>query len=100
MNQNMILQNREKIFLSYDERTDLQTIVDKEDEVYLGQPSSTIMKDGKTIFMVYPKSYGFGQIVLKKSIDGGKTWSNRLPVPESFFCKLRMSYYFPFCRRL
>ena len=88
MEQNTTLDSREKYFLNLDERADLQFIVDKEEGVYLGQPSSTILKDGKTIFMVYPKSHGFGQIVLKKSTDGGKTWSNRLKVPESFSTSL------------
>ena len=81
-------QDRETNFISYDTRTDLQNIVDKQEGVYLGHPSTAMLKDGKTIFMVYPKSHGFGQIVLKKSEDGGKTWSKRLAVPESFSTNL------------
>ena len=81
-------QDREANFISYDARDDLQTIVDKQDGVYLGHPSAAALRDGKTIFMVYPKSHGFGQIVLKKSEDGGKTWSKRLDVPESFSTNL------------
>ena len=81
-------QERETNFISYDTRTDLQNIVDKQEGVYLGHPSTAMLKDGKTIFMVYPKSHGFGQIVLKKSEDGGKTWSKRLAVPESFSTNL------------
>jgi len=71
-------------FLDYDDRTELHTVVDKQDGVYLGHPSTAMLKDGKTIFVVYPKSHGFGQIVLKKSTDGGKTWSQRLEVPDNF----------------
>ena len=81
-------EEREANFISYDERVDLQNIVDKQDGVYLGHPSTATLKDGKTIFMVYPKGHGFGQIVLKKSEDGGKTWSKRLDVPESFSTSL------------
>ena len=81
-------QDREANFISYDARVDLQNIVDKQDGVYLGHPSTAMLDDGKTIFMVYPKSHGFGQIVLKKSEDGGKTWSKRLDVPESFSTNL------------
>lgn len=72
------------LFLSYDERSDLHTMVDHEPGQYLGHPTTCTLKDGKTVFAVYPKSHGFGQIVLKKSTDGGQTWSDRLPVPESF----------------
>ena len=79
---------REENFISYDNCTKLHTVIDKQDGVYLGHPSSAILKDGKTMFMVYPKSHGFGQIVLKKSEDGGKTWSQRLNVPESFSTNL------------
>lgn len=74
----------ESQFLSYDDRTDLQTVVDRESGVYLGHPTTCMLPDGKTIFAVYPKSHGFGQIVMKKSTDGGKSWSQRLPVPDSF----------------
>lgn len=79
---------REVNFINYNERKDLQTVVDKQEGVYLGHPSTAMLKDGKTIFMVYPKSHGFGQIVMKKSEDGGKTWSKRLDVPESFSTNL------------
>jgi hypothetical protein len=33
---------------------------------------------------VYPKGHGKGAIVYKKSTDGGKTWSDRLPTPKSW----------------
>ena len=74
----------EPFFISYDKRYDLQTIVDKQDGVYLGHPSTAMLSDGKTVFIVYPKSHAFGQIVMKKSEDGGKTWSERLNVPQSY----------------
>lgn len=61
-----------------------QFIVDRESGVYLGHPTTALLDDGKTILCVYPKSHAVGQIVLKKSNDGGKTWSKRLPVPSSF----------------
>lgn len=80
--------DREMNFINYDERKDLHIVVDKEEGVYLGHPSAATLRDGKTIFMVYPKSHGFGQIVLKKSKDGGRTWSERLHVPDSFSTNL------------
>jgi|GEM_PF-1355695 len=33
---------------------------------------------------VYPKGHGKGGIVYKRSADGGKTWSERLPTPASW----------------
>ena len=64
--------------------TDRQVIVDREPGVYLGHPSTVLLKDGKTILVVYPKGHGAGPIVMKRSTDGGRSWSERLPVPENW----------------
>ena len=53
--------------IELDNRTDLQTIVDQEDGVYLGHPSTVLLEDGKTILIVYPKGHGKGEIVNKRS---------------------------------
>jgi len=42
------------------------------------------MGDGKTIYCVYPLGHGGPSAVLKKSTDGGLTWSQRLPVPDNW----------------
>ncbi len=65
-----------------------QTVVDKEAGVYLGHVSTVLLDDGVTILAAYPKGHGKGPIVLKRSEDGGKTWSGRLPVPESWTTSL------------
>jgi len=61
-----------------------QVIVDKEPGQYLGHPTTVLLEDQKTITVVYPKGHGRGALVMKRSADGGKTWSERLPTPESW----------------
>ena len=61
-----------------------QVIVDREKGQYLGHPTTVLLEDGKTMLIVYPKGHGKGGIVYKRSSDGGKTWSDRLPTPKSW----------------
>lgn len=61
-----------------------QSVVDREPGQYLGHPTTALLDDGHTIVTVYPKSHGRGPIMMKKSRDGGATWSGRLPVPSSW----------------
>ena len=58
--------------------------VDREAKQYLGHPTTCLLEDGQTILCVYPKGHGRGPIVYKRSNDGGRTWSDRLPTPESW----------------
>lgn len=61
-----------------------QVVVDREKGQYLGHVSTCLLDDGKTILAVYPKGHGRGAIVYKRSTDGGRTWSERLPTPASW----------------
>ena len=67
-----------------------QSVVDREPGQYLGHPTTVLLDDGLTILTVYPKSHGRGPIVLKKSTDAGRTWSERLPVPDSWATSLEV----------
>lgn len=70
--------------IDLDAQTDRQTIVDREAGLYLGHPATVLLEDGRTILCVYPKGHGRGAIVYKRSDDGGRTWSERLPTPENW----------------
>ena len=52
-----------------------QVIVDREPGQYLGHPTTVLLEDGRTMLCVYPKGHGRGAIVMKRSTDGGLTWS-------------------------
>ncbi len=70
--------------IDLDQEASMQTVVDREKGQYLGHVTTAMLEDGKTIFAVYPKGHGKGAIVMKRSGDGGRTWSDRLPTPESW----------------
>ncbi|MHC4786026.1 MAG: sialidase family protein [Planctomycetota bacterium] len=61
-----------------------QVVVDREEGQYLGHPTTVLLEDGRTLIAVYPKGHGRGAIVMKRSPDGGLTWSQRLAVPENW----------------
>jgi hypothetical protein len=61
-----------------------QVVVDREPGQYLGHPTTVLLDDGTTMLAVYPKGHGRGAIVMKRSTDGGLSWSPRLPVPDNW----------------
>jgi lysophospholipase L1-like esterase len=67
-----------------DQHEEFHVVVDREEGQYLGHPTTVLLEDGKTILTVYPKGHGRGGIVYKRSDDGGKTWSDRIPTPDSW----------------
>ncbi|MBB5038146.1 sialidase family protein [Prosthecobacter dejongeii] len=70
--------------LDLSQETARQVQVDREAGQYLGHPTTVLLEDGKTMLCVYPKGHGKGGIVYKRSLDGGLTWSDRLPTPENW----------------
>jgi hypothetical protein len=61
-----------------------QVVVDRQPGQYLGHPTTVLLEDGRTILIVYPKGHGRGALVMKRSSDGGLSWSDRLPVPQNW----------------
>jgi hypothetical protein len=70
--------------IDLDNDVDRQVVVDREEGQYLGHPTTVLLEDGKTILCVYPEGHGRGGIRYRRSTDGGLTWSDRLPTPESW----------------
>ncbi|MCB0609376.1 MAG: exo-alpha-sialidase [Lewinella sp.] len=82
-------------FIDLDKDAKRQVVVDREKGQYLGHPTTVLLEDGKTMYCVYPKGHGRGGIVLKRSNDGGRTWSERLPTPNSWETSLEVPVLFP-----
>ncbi len=64
--------------------THRQVVVDREPGQYLGHPTTVLLEDNRTMLIVYPKGHGKGPIVMKRSLDAGLTWSERLLTPENW----------------
>jgi hypothetical protein len=62
-----------------------QTIVARGDEkTFHGQPTTLLLQGGKTIFCAWSVDHGGLCGPLKRSDDGGLSWSEMLPVPENW----------------
>ena len=75
-------------FIDLSTQTHRQILVDRELGQYLGRPSTCLLEAGLNLLCVYSKGHGQGPIVLKRSLDGGLTWSERLPTPASWITSL------------
>ena len=61
-----------------------QIVVEELPGRYLGHPDTVLLPDGKTMYCVYPPEHAGDGLFLQKSVDGGLTWSGRLPVPDNW----------------
>jgi hypothetical protein len=52
--------------------------------VYQGHPTTLLLPDGKTMFCVWTLNHGGPCGPMKRSDDGGRTWSELLPVPDNW----------------
>jgi hypothetical protein len=87
-------QEKDLMLLDLSHQTTRQVVVDREKGQYLGHPTTVLLEDGKTVLTVYPEGHGAGQIVMKKSTDAGKSWSDRLPVPDNWSTSKEVPTFF------
>ena len=62
----------------------MQTIISDGRTTYQGHPTTVLMPDGKTLFCVWTIGHGGPCGPLKKSTDGGRSWSGLLPTPANW----------------
>ncbi|MDE2690689.1 MAG: transporter substrate-binding domain-containing protein [Acidobacteriota bacterium] len=75
--------------------THRQVVVDREPGQYLGHPTTVLLSDQRSILTVYPKGHGAGPVVMKRSGDGGLSWSQRQPTPASWATSMETPTVFP-----
>ncbi len=61
-----------------------QVLVERSNGLYLGHADTVLLADGQTMFVTYPLGHGGPSAVLRRSDDGGLTWSERLQTPANW----------------
>ncbi|UUO04446.1 glycoside hydrolase [Blastopirellula sp. J2-11] len=71
--------------LHLENETDRQVVVAAGTaDVYQGHPTTLLMPDGQTLFAAWTLNHGGACGPLKKSTDGGKTWSPLIDTPDNW----------------
>lgn len=79
---------QQPVFVDLEGDAARQVTVRRVPRKYLGHPTTVLLPDGRTMLCVHPEGHGKGPIVLQRSDDGGRTWSEPLPVPEDWATSL------------
>lgn len=82
-NENRSTSGIETIDLSNDSTRQV-VVAQGSSDVYQGHPTTVLLPDGKTMYCVWTYNHGGVCGPLKRSDDGGRTWSELLDVPESW----------------
>jgi sialidase-1 len=61
-----------------------QVLVERSNGLYLGHADTVLLADGQTMFVTYPLGHGGPGAILRRSTDGGRTWSHRLETPANW----------------
>lgn len=61
-----------------------EVVAEGTETVYQGHPTTVLLPDGKTMFCVWTIGHGGACGPMKRSDDGGRTWSALLPTTESW----------------
>jgi hypothetical protein len=67
-----------------DDRARQVIVAQGTEKVYQGHPTTVLLPDGKTMFCVWTLNHGGPCGPLKRSDDGGRTWSELLAVPANW----------------
>lgn len=82
--------NDDLLTIDISDDSNKQVIVDKEENRYLAHVSTVRYSFDHSIYAVYMRGHGRGQALMKKSLDSGNTWSERLKLPESWMTLLQV----------
>ena len=70
------------------------TVVDRVEGQYLGQPTTVLFKDGRTLLAAYTDAHGNGRLLMSRSADGGDSW-NRLETGKARVPEVPTLYKLP-----
>ena len=82
--ENITLAEEPLPWIDLSDKLELQVLSEDSRGKHSTQPHTVLFADGKTMLLTYKYGDRGPKFAIKRSEDGGLTWSDRLPVPESF----------------